>query len=131
MALEVPIQIAQETHDYVDEARDVYDDGFLRVEHDNYYVACDGRRIPLCLKEFLILSFLARKPERVVTTHELWQQIWGKERPIAEMSVRVHISRVRHKLMPFGIGIESMPGIGYRLIVPDCCNDKTNERGDG
>lgn len=130
MGLEIPVQVAQPTQDHPDEARDVYDDGILRVEHDNYYAACAGRRIPLCLKEFLILSLLARKPERVITTHELWQQIWGKERPIAEMSLRVHISRVRHKLMPFGIGIESMPGIGYRLIVPDCCRHRDTETGN-
>lgn len=32
---------------------DVYDDGHLRVEHDNYYVACDGTPIKLPRTEFL------------------------------------------------------------------------------
>lgn len=113
---------------YADEDRDVYDNGCLRVEHDNYYAACAGERIPLSLKEFLILSKLSRKPERVVPTAELWKQVWG-DKPLDEVTLRVHISRLRHKLTPFGVGIESMPGIGYRLAVASCCKEKSSLAG--
>jgi len=51
---------------------DVYDDGRLRVEHDNYYVAFAGRRAQLPRKELLLLSRLARSPGRVVASEELW-----------------------------------------------------------
>ena len=33
-------------------AEDIYDDGFLRVEHKNYYVACGGSPIKLPRTEF-------------------------------------------------------------------------------
>ena len=39
--------------------QDVYDDGFLRVEHNSYYVSCNGTALLLPRKEFLILSRLA------------------------------------------------------------------------
>jgi hypothetical protein len=40
----------------------VFDDGHLRVEYSNYYVACLGKAIKLPRTEFLIISRLARSP---------------------------------------------------------------------
>ena len=56
----------------------VYDDGHLRIEHDNYYVACEGNSIKLPRSQFLIISRLARSPRRIVSSMELWQQAWGE-----------------------------------------------------
>lgn len=50
------------------EEADVYDDGYLRVEHTNYYVSCGGALVSLPRKEFLIFSRLARGAGRVVTS---------------------------------------------------------------
>jgi hypothetical protein len=61
-------------------AADVYDDGRLRVEHDNYYVSLEGRALKLPRKEFLLVSRLARNPERIVASEELWQHAWGRTR---------------------------------------------------
>lgn len=97
----------------------VYDDGVLRVEHDNYYVACKGRRVSLPLKDFLLLSRLARNPERVVTLCDLWRYAWGIEEPLNGGTLRVHIYNLRQKLSPYGISIESMINVGYRLSVND------------
>jgi DNA-binding response OmpR family regulator len=52
---------------------DVYDDGYLRVEHQNYYVSCGGQILKLPRTEFLILSRLARTPERIVRSEDLWE----------------------------------------------------------
>ncbi len=43
-----------------DSDRDVYDYGRLRVEHDNYYMSCEGLHLDLRRAEFLLLSRLAR-----------------------------------------------------------------------
>jgi hypothetical protein len=44
----------------------VYDDGHFSVEHDNYYVACEGRTIEVGRAEFLLISRLVRNPARRV-----------------------------------------------------------------
>lgn len=93
----------------------VYDDGYLRVEHDNYYTACAGQRIDLPRSEFLILSRLARNPERIVPAEELWQVAWADHKPFNPVSLRVYIYRLRARLEPFGLKIETMVGVGYRL----------------
>jgi len=94
----------------------VYDDGFLRIEHENYYVACGGRRVSLPLKEFLIFSRLARNAERVVTSEELWRYAWG-DAPFNSLSLRVHIHRLRRTFQSSGLRIESMVGVGYCLAT--------------
>ena len=98
-------------------AAEVYDDGFLRVEHDNYYLACGGNPILLPRKEFLIVSRLARAPERIVPSGEIWRAVWG-DTPFNAESLHVHIYRLRRKLLPFGLKIETMVNVGYRLTLP-------------
>jgi DNA-binding response OmpR family regulator len=98
-------------------AEDVYDDGYLRVEHKNYYVACGGQSLKLPRTEFLILSRLSRSPERIVTAEDLWEYAWGNDKPINMESLHVYIYRLRHKLNPHRLQIETMVNVGYRLIV--------------
>ena len=94
-----------------------YDDGYLRVEHDNYYVTCGGARVALARKEFLLLSRLARDVERTILSEDLWRAAWGKGEPFNSSSLRVHICHLRNKLAPYGLRIESMVNVGYRLLV--------------
>jgi DNA-binding response OmpR family regulator len=94
----------------------VYDDGHLRVEHDNYYVSCGGQPLRFRRAEFLLLSRLARNVERVVRAEELWRHAWGDSKPYNAESLHVHVYRLRAKLAPFGVQIETMVNVGYRLV---------------
>jgi two-component system alkaline phosphatase synthesis response regulator PhoP len=98
-------------------ADDVYDDGYLRVEHRNYYIACGGQSLKLPRTEFLILSRLARSPERIVTAEELWEYAWGREKPVNMESLHVYIYRLRNKLTDSRISIDTMVNVGYRLLL--------------
>ncbi len=95
---------------------DAYDDGHLRVEHDNYYVACGGEPLRFRRAEFLLLSRLAHNATRVVRAGELWRHAWGESKPYNAESLHVHVYRLRSKLAPFGVRIETMVNVGYRLV---------------
>ena len=97
-------------------AEGVYDDGRLRVEHDNYYVSCGGQSLKFRRAEFLLLSGLARHMGRIVKAEELWRHAWGDAKPYNAESLHVHIYRLRNKLAPFGVRIETMVSVGYRLL---------------
>ena len=71
---------------------DVYDDGYLRVEHKNYYVACAGTPLKLPRTEF-------------------------GDKPLNTESLHVYIYRLRAKLHVFGLQIETMVNVGYRLLT--------------
>jgi len=102
----------------------VYDDGRLRVEHDNYYIACDGQKLQLPRKEFLIVSRLARNVERIVAADEIWRAAWGASAEFNAESLHVHIYRLRRKLAAYDLTIETMVGVGYRL----CANTNLDAR---
>jgi two-component system alkaline phosphatase synthesis response regulator PhoP len=105
---------------------DIYDDGYLRVEHRNYYVSCAGQPLKLPRTEFLIFSRLARSPERIVPVEELWEYAWGREKPLNTESLHVYIYRLRHKLVPYGLSIETMVNVGYRLLLKESANGQVD-----
>ena len=96
---------------------DVYDDGYLRVEHKNYYAACSGTPLKLPRTEFLIFSRLSRTPDRIVTSGDLWESVWGVDKPLNTESLHVYIYRLRAKLNVYGLQIETMVNVGYRLLT--------------
>lgn len=99
-------------------AEDIYDDGYLRVEHGNYFLACAGQSIYLPRTEFLLLSRLVRSIERVVSTEDLWRSAWGDTKPLNSESLHVYIYRLRTKLMPHKLQIDTLVNVGYRLLPP-------------
>jgi DNA-binding response OmpR family regulator len=95
---------------------DVYDDGYLRVEHANYYIECGGCSLKLPLKEFLIISRLVRNIERLVLSEEIWRSAWGERAPFNAQSLHVHIYRLRQRLATFGLQIETK---SLRRLLPE------------
>jgi DNA-binding response OmpR family regulator len=95
---------------------DVFDDGHLRIEHNSYYVSCDGTVLFLPRKEFLILSRLARRFGRTVPSALLWEQVWGAEETFNAGLLRVYVCQLRRKLTPFGLTIRNLTSVGYCLL---------------
>ena len=115
MSLQEMTRVEQEN--LIPTAEDIYDDGFLRVEHKSYYVAVGGSPIKLPRTEFLIFSRLVRTPDRIVTAGDLWSSVWSGNKPLNTESLHVYNYRLRAKLGSFGLQIETMVNVGYRLIT--------------
>jgi DNA-binding response OmpR family regulator len=95
----------------------IYDDGYLRVEHGKFYVACAGKPLyNLTRKEFLILSRLVRAMGRPVTKQEIWSHAWEGDAEFNRDTLRVHMATLRRKLSTFGLDIVAVVHVGYRLI---------------
>ena len=95
---------------------DVYDDGYLRVEHENFYLACGGEPLYLPRVEFLLMSRLSRSLNRVVRSEELWRAAWENSKPLNSASLHVYIHRLRTKLAPYRLQIDTVINVGYRLL---------------
>jgi len=108
---------------------EIYDDGFLYVEHRNYYVECGGENLRLSRGEFLIISLMTQKNKRFVNAESIWKYLWNESRPLNPESIKVFIYNLRRKLKPFGIKIETMASVGYRL-VPHSKNEKAELSGE-
>ena len=96
---------------------DVYDDGYLRVEHKNYYLACNGQPIYLPRTEFLLISCLVRSINRVVTAEDLWRCARDADKPFNSESLHVFMYRLRRRLLPHQVRIDTLVNVGYRLVV--------------
>lgn len=97
----------------------MYDDGYLRVEHKNYYLACGGQPVYLPRVEFLLMSRLARTINGVVRSEELWRAAWGNSKPLNSASLQVYVHRLRAKLAPCRLQIDTVVNVGYRLLKSD------------
>ena len=92
----------------------------LEVDIAKMQVQRAGRKIELnraCLK---ILVMLLKAYPNVVTRKELEQALWGDEPPDSD-ALRSHIYTLRSAIdRPFKHALlETVHGVGYRLIVPD------------
>lgn len=96
---------------------EVYDDGYLCIEHQNYYLTCGGQIVYLPRVEFLLISRLARSIERVVPSEDLWRAAWGEDKPLNGGSLHVYIHRLRNKLRPYDLRIDALVNVGYRLLT--------------
>ncbi|MGB8213678.1 MAG: response regulator transcription factor [Anaerolineales bacterium] len=73
--------------------------------------------LDLRTQEFEVLYTLARQPGRVFTREQLLQQAWGFDFYGQTRTVDVHIAHLRKKLSGSPVTIETVTGIGYKLVA--------------
>ncbi|MGT2712388.1 response regulator transcription factor [Streptococcus oriscaviae] len=89
--------------------------GNLTIYLENWKVEKDGKEIKLPNREFELLVYLAKHPNRVFSKEHLFEAIWGYDYVGDSATVTVHVNRLRDKL---GADlIETVWGAGYRLTV--------------
>ncbi|HYX10899.1 MAG: response regulator transcription factor [Chloroflexi bacterium] len=92
--------------------------GALRVDPRRREASVGDRRVDLRPREFDLLAALARDPGVVLTRDALLEDVWGTDFPGETRTVDVHVAEVRKKLGQDGPPIETVRGIGYRLVPP-------------
>ncbi len=80
-------------------------------------VTCAGKEVPLTLKEFMVLEYLMRHPNKVVTRDELYDHAWDFAANAMSNTVDVHIKNLRKKIAHGNNEkvLETIRGVGYRL----------------
>lgn len=93
--------------------------GELIIYPEKYEVTLGGESITLRPKEFEVLLYLARKPGVVMTRDDLMNAVWGFDYIGGQRTVDVHVSSLRKKLEldPQSVHIDSIRGVGYKLVV--------------
>jgi DNA-binding response OmpR family regulator len=91
--------------------------GSLRLDPRRREATVAGRAIELRAREFDLLAALARDPGVVLSRELLLEDVWGTDFSGETRTVDVHVSELRKKLGPDGPAIESVRGVGYRLIA--------------
>jgi phosphate regulon transcriptional regulator PhoB len=96
--------------------QEIYERGPLRIEFDTYEVYLDDKRVELSLREFELLRFFVRHPNRVYERAQLLELVWGPDTYVEPRTIDVHIRRLRRRIERD----DSMPelivtvrGVGY------------------
>ena len=94
--------------------------GDVRLDPASRRVWRGDVEIPLPNKEFRILEYLMRHPNRVLTRDMIAEHVWDYDFPNLTNVIDVHIRQLRNKLddpYPGGL-IDTVRGAGYRLCDP-------------
>ncbi len=90
--------------------------GDLAIDATRREVRIGDRTLDLRTQEFELLLILAGQPGRVFTREQLLQQAWGFDFYGQTRTVDVHIAHLRKKLTGSSVNIETVTGIGYKLV---------------
>ncbi|MEX2090301.1 MAG: response regulator transcription factor, partial [Bacteroidota bacterium] len=89
--------------------------GEMEIHADNYVVKLGEKELSLPKKEFEVLLFLVRHPDRVISRETLLNEIWGQDVYVIDRTVDVHIRKIREKLGRYASHIDTVKGVGYRF----------------
>jgi DNA-binding response OmpR family regulator len=92
--------------------------GPLEILPDDNIAIAAGRTLMLSIREFRLLTELARRADRIMRREELFRLVWGRDMRPGDRSVDVYVRKLRVKLeraLPEWRFIHTHFGFGYRL----------------
>ena len=92
--------------------------GNLVLDPARHEVSVAGQPVPLRAKEFELLEAFCRQPGIVLTRDKLLENVWGFAYPGETRTVDVHVKQLRDKLSAADAKIETVWGVGYKLVPP-------------
>lgn len=94
---------------------DILDSGDISINTRSRTVTYKNKPISLTLKEFMVLEYLMRNINKVVTRDELYSHAWDFADSSFSNTVDVHIKNLRKKIHDNGKIIQTIRGVGYRM----------------
>ncbi len=90
--------------------------GDLEIFPDKVLVKVSGEEVELTTTEFKILEALMRKKGRVFTRSQILDLLGDDRQFVLDRTVDVHILNIRRKLGEYGKIIQTIRGIGYKIV---------------
>ncbi|MBI4928543.1 MAG: response regulator transcription factor [Anaerolineae bacterium] len=91
--------------------------GNLVVDLASREVRSGGDLLALRVQEFEVLLVFLRNPGRVLTREQLLNLAWGYDFAGQTRTVDMHVAQLRKKLAASRVAIETVTGVGYKLVV--------------
>ena len=91
--------------------------GCLEIDSEACRVWVQQGEVTLTALEWRLLSVLFERKGRVQTRNTLLNDVWGIQADVTTRTVDTHVKRLRQKLGEAGDYIETLRGLGYRLLA--------------
>jgi two-component system, OmpR family, alkaline phosphatase synthesis response regulator PhoP len=108
---------------------DVIRVGDVVIDRARREVTVAGRSVEMRAKEFDLLSAFARSPGVVMARDKLLNTVWGYDYYGDTRTIDVHVTWLRDKLEGSQAQIQTVWGVGYKLVVAETPLPKTGRRG--
>jgi len=92
--------------------------GLIELDVVEHRCNVAGEPVPLTLLEFRLLQHLMARLGRVQPREQLLQDVWKVQGSLETRTIDTHINRLRQKLGAARDYLETVRGVGYRLINP-------------
>lgn len=93
--------------------------GDLRIDLSRHEATVGGKMLKLRTKEFALLATLAQNLGRVIMREQLLEMVWGFDYYGETRTVDVHINHLREKIAGSQASIETVRGIGYKMVLKE------------
>lgn len=90
--------------------------GTIVLDNERHQVTVKGAAVDLTATEFRLLRLLMERKGRVQTREHLLLNVWNYETEIETRTVDTHVRRLREKLGAEADRIETLRGVGYRMV---------------
>lgn len=90
----------------------------LSISGETHHCTLNGKELSLTPREFAILWYLCQNRGKVISSEELFEQIWGESSLESNNTVMAHIGRIREKMKDSGRRpkyIKTVWGVGYQI----------------
>ncbi|CAM3749881.1 MULTISPECIES: response regulator transcription factor [Paenibacillus] len=97
------------------------DFGYFRLDLEAGELIVNGKQVECPAREWELLVFLCRHPNRIFSTRQLYESVWNEPYLGDEKTVVIHIFRLRKKMEPdpgtprFLVNVR---GLGYKMLAP-------------
>ena len=90
--------------------------GGLQIDTESMVVKKDGEELKLTPKEYDLLVFLARNPNKALYRETIYERVWGGELEYGSKTVDLHIQRLRKKA-GWEKRLVAVSKVGYKLEI--------------
>lgn len=104
------------------------DVGDVSIDPGRREVTISGKPVQMRAKEFDLLLALAQENGRVLSREQLLSRVWGYEYFGDSRTVDVHVTWVRDKLEGSCAQVQTVRGVGYKLVAMETPN-QPGQRG--
>ncbi len=105
-----------------DEDQSVFQIGDATLDLVSHKLMRDGAEVPLATKEYRMLEYFVRRPNRALARRDIIDQVWGRSVIVTSRSVDRCIATLRGKIEPdprTPTFIHTIRDVGYRFELPE------------
>jgi DNA-binding response OmpR family regulator len=93
--------------------------GDLRFDPSTRILLAKDQPVELTTTEGMLIELLLRRSPSIVSRESIANQVWDDARRVTSSNtIEVHVARLRSKLAHCDTKIETVRGLGYRVVAP-------------